>query len=87
MLDTYEEQKSKKRKVPKGHNVKRRKTKRETISVHDEDQESRQDKSSKEVVGDLREQVNLLISNTIINNQNFTDKEKSMMIKSFFHAL
>lgn len=84
MLDTFEEQKSKKRKVPRGHNVKRRKTKIDTISVHDEGQEPRQDKSSKEVVGDLRDQVNVLISNTIINNQNFTDKEKSIMIKSFF---
>lgn len=85
ILGTFEEeQKSKKRKVSRGHNVKRRKTKSDTISVHDEDQGSPQDKSGKEVVNDLREQVNLLISNTIINNQNFTNKEKSMMIKSFF---
>lgn len=77
MVDNY---KSKKRKISRGHDAKREGAKSPIISVDHEDQH----KSSKEVVDDLREQINALISNNIINNQNFIDNEKSMMIKSFF---
>lgn len=84
VINTFEEQESKKRKVPRRHITSRKKSKSNNNSIHDESHESIQEKSSKEVVDDLSEQVNTLISNSIINNQDFIDKEKSMMIKSFF---
>lgn len=84
VINTFEEQESKKRKVPRRHLTNRKKSKSNNNSIHDESHESIQEKSSKEVVDDLSEQVNTLISNSIINNQDFIDKEKSMMIKSFF---
>ncbi|CUM53516.1 uncharacterized protein AC631_02339 [Debaryomyces fabryi] len=84
VVNTFEEQESKKRKVPRRHITNRKKSKSNNNSIHDESHESIQEKSSKEVVDDLSEQVNTLISNSIINNQDFIDKEKSMMIKSFF---
>lgn len=83
-VNTFEEQEIKKRKASRGNSANRKKFKSNNISIVDEGQESRQEKSSKEVVDELREQVNSLISNSIINNQDFIDKEKSMMIKSFF---
>lgn len=78
LTSSYQEQ-SRKRKFSKEHKYQKNATKDDTTE-HIQDTE----KDNKIIVNDLREQINGLISNAIVNNQSYTDKEKSLMLKSLF---
>lgn len=76
----YHGHNNRKRQSP-GTNNAMKKSKNDRSASHEQEPSSA--KSSKEIVDDLREHVNLLISNNIFNNGSFIDSEKSVMLKSF----